>query len=70
VGRIIVDFPENLPPDLALKMVEYAVGEGKISIASGVPHYCWVISFSSGWMVHARRKKKGQTSDSFMVRKQ
>lgn len=73
MARIIIDFPDELPPNLVMSMVQSHVREGKISVAAGIPHYCWVTTFAGpvlkGWSIVTRRKKAGQDSDSFSIQK-
>ena len=70
MNKIIIEFEETVPADVALAKVQSVVRMGKISEAAGVPHYCWHTSFIDGVGVGTRRKKKGQNSDSFIVRKE
>ncbi len=69
-GRIIIDFDgESITETVALDRVLAVVREGRISeTAKGVEHFCWHTSFRDGTEVSARKKKKRQQSDSFMVR--
>jgi hypothetical protein len=73
MAKIIIDFPDELPPNLAMDMVRFHVREGKVSVSAGVAHYCWMTAFNSpilkDWGVFTRRKKVGQTSDSFVILK-
>lgn len=66
--RIIIDCYGVSPLD-ALNHVRSVVHQGKISqTTKDVKHYCWVVKFcGSNVVVSTRIKKKGQTSDSFMV---
>ena len=68
MGRIIIDFDESTTPDRVLDRVRLVVLQGKISkTTKGIKHYCWHTSFRGGFEVSVRVKKKGQTSDSFIV---
>lgn len=67
MGRIIIDYPESLPPALAVLRVYQVIQQGKMSEASGVPHYCWHTVFVDSTAVTTRRKKREQVSDSFLV---
>ena len=65
--RLIIDITDGISVADALMKVHAVVLEGKISKAGEVRHYCWVSWFRDEVMVAVRRKKKGQTSDSFIV---
>ncbi len=70
-NRIIIDYdPVVISVVDALQRVVQVVAKGKISESAGVKHYCWATTFVDGIWVDTRRKKKGQKSDSFVVRKQ
>lgn len=58
---------ETVHPSRALEAVSKVIGQGKISEASGVPHFCWVSKFEDGVMVATRLKKKGQIAETFSV---
>ena len=66
MGRIIIDFPENMEPHLAMDYVNCVIREGRISEAAGIKHYCWLTHFAEVQVI-TRRKHKGQKSDSFLV---
>jgi len=63
--RIIIDCV-GVDIDTALVCVKYVISEGKVSVAQGVKHYCWLTTWKNGIAVSTRRKKKGQKSDSFI----
>ena len=74
MGRVIIDYEDGDQdsPDqslsVAVALAARVIMEGRISQSAGVPHFCWHTSFTNGYEVSTRRKKKGQTSDSFYVR--
>ena len=72
VPRLIVDYPDDMTATNAIDFVRAVTKDGRISEAAGVPHFCWGTRFkglckNEDIMVATRRKKKGQTSDSFLV---
>ena len=71
MSRIIVDNQSKLPDEVVVGHISKVIEGGKVSEnAKGVPHYCWATQFPPSMgscMVYARHKKKGQTSDSFLV---
>ena len=68
MGRIIIDHPDDVKPDFALTLVEFVIREGRVSECSTGKHYCWVTEFKFDKVrVISRQRKKGQTSDSFIV---
>ena len=67
MARIIVDYPDSMHPVDSVEYIMDVVKQGQISVAAGVPHFCWATTFKDGTTVWTRRKKKGQTSDSFRV---
>lgn len=72
MARIIIDVRYGVDAATATALVAKVLQEGKISIASDVPHYCWATRFKVGSddvMVYTRRKKPYQKSDSFIVYK-
>lgn len=67
MARIIVDYPDDMKAHEACYYVLQATKDGKVSVAAGVPHFCWGTRFQNGVMVATRRKKPNQKSDSFLV---
>jgi len=67
MGRIIIDFPENMSEMGALSYVRGVVESGRISEAGGMKHFCWVTTFGVGVVVFTRQKKRGQKTDSFKI---
>lgn len=70
MGRIIIDFPNGVTPQEAMRLVSQVVAGGKVSQASDIPHYCWAtVEHQKDYdlTVWTRRKKKGQKSDSFRI---
>jgi len=72
MGRIIINYDENVGVDLALVRVLKVIEEGKISEACGVPHYCWCTGFFDCriFTLLKRLKRDGTRTetDSFEVR--
>jgi hypothetical protein len=76
-GKVIIDYDDVLPVVKVLESALEVVKEGRISVAGGIPHYCWFSIFHQVEMdrrrkkkavvVQSRRKKKDQKSDSFRV---
>jgi hypothetical protein len=77
--RIIVDIQSDMPADEALRLVAEVVQEGHVSESATGPHYCWVTKFGinepifgvvkgNERIVITRQRKRGQKSDSFIVR--
>jgi hypothetical protein len=70
--RIIVEIRDDIPDDVALRIVTRVVELGRIS--KGVrdqDHYCWATTFAVGddeIVVYTREKYKTQ-ADSFIVAK-
>ncbi len=66
--RLIIDYPDDMPAHDACLFASWAIEDGKISESAGVPHFCWVTQFTRhGVVVRARRKKRGQKSDSLLI---
>lgn len=69
MGKFIIDYDEEIDVCRVMELIFMVVGDGKISETNkGVKHYCWVTKFSDCTVI-TREKKEGQTSDSFIVRK-
>jgi hypothetical protein len=80
MARLIIDYPDDMTATNALEFVQKVVVQGKISHSNGVPHFCWLtmikapkVNTHDNPMVMAtiitRVKKKGQKSDSLIVRR-
>ena len=68
--RIIIEHDPGITEQEAVEHVLSVIQLGKLSEAGGVKHYCWMTAFRDGFTVAVRRKKPGQTSDSFLVMKE
>lgn len=72
MSRLIIDYPADIDTIDASDYVREVIRMGKISVSAGVPCFCWVTRLAGlcedeRIIVRTRRKKKGQTSDSFLV---
>ncbi len=68
--RLIIDYdPDVISASDVLRRVATVVAGGRLSEAGGVKHFCWFNVFGDGVTVATRRKKRNQTSDSFIVEK-
>lgn len=71
--RLIVEYPDDMTPVLALTYILRTVQQGRISESSGNPHFCWVTTFTPEFskrkkvVVYTRRKKSEKAADSFLV---
>ena len=61
----------NIKPKEALLYVTSVIGDGKISEARGIKHYCWHTVFNRGTKeetsVSVNQKKTEKSADSFNV---
>lgn len=70
MARLIIDIQGAIPVHQAVECVRQVVSEGKISESTtGVKHYCWATRFRNGLVIFTKTRRKGQQSDSFVVRK-
>lgn len=68
MSRLIIDYPDDMLPEVALIYAREHVRPGRISEAAGMSHFCWATAFrESKVLVHSRRKKAGQKSDSLLI---
>jgi hypothetical protein len=82
MARLIIDFPDDLHCKEALDLVSRVVAQGRVCRISKADkardHFCWLTTFKENSVfnickkeiqVITRRKKLGQTSDSFIIRR-
>ena len=65
--RIIINIQGKVSEEDAARYVADIISGGRISVANGVKHFCWLTTWKDGMRVATNRKKKGQNSDSFTV---
>jgi len=71
--KIIINYPDDMEPGIALDYVKKVVHQGRTSVtSSGDKHFCWITAFL-GTGVHVltqqRRKLNRPDTDSFVVRR-
>ena len=75
MAKLIIDYPDDMTAGDALEFIQEVVLSGKVSYANGIRHFCWLTTFKTpavkegGVTAITRVKKKGQKSDSLIVRR-
>lgn len=70
--KIIITIEDDIKPDLAVRLVEQVVKDGRISQdTKGRKYYCWGQLFETGdgEMVVYTRKTRNENTASFVVQK-
>ena len=65
--RLIIDYPDEMPPENACYYALQTVRQGRISEAGGITHFCWVTVFANKVRIEARRKRSATAADSLVV---
>lgn len=71
--KMIIEYPDDMNPVLALTYVLRVVSQGRISEAAGIKHFCWATELGNpeapngSRMVYTRRKRSSTSADSFVV---
>ena len=65
--RLIIEYPVDFGAVKAIGYAKKVVERGKISVAAGVDHYCWLSVFSDGIQVATRQKRHNSSADSLLV---
>lgn len=65
--RLIIDYPEEMPPENACYYALQVVRQGRISEAGGIAHFCWHSVFRNDVSVSVRRKRSASAADSLVI---
>lgn len=68
MARLVISYPDDLPPTEALDYVRRVVAGGRVSRARGRDQFCF-LSVGDGIEVHARPLRADSAADSFDVRR-
>ena len=70
MSRIIIDFPDDVYPEIAILAAQKVIEGGKISEASGRKKYCHATRFTSAqgplW-IYTRDRRRDSAPDSFLI---
>lgn len=65
--RLIIEYPDEMPPENACYYALQTVRQGRISEASSINYFCWVTKFANGVRVETRRKRSASAADSLVI---
>lgn len=66
--RLLIEYPEDLHPTIALSKILVVVAQGQVSENIHGPHYCWHTVFRDGTTVSVNAKRHPDAADSFDIR--
>ena len=72
MGRIILDFPDDMDPIDAMSFVIQVLGGGLVSKSRGREQYCFLTTFKTykgRFAVYARPRRSDKATDSFQIRR-
>jgi len=70
MSNIKIEIEAGITQAEAIAYIAQVIEEGRISECSTGPHYCWVTKFRDGTLVEMKRKRKANSADSFLVRRE